>query len=259
MINLHTHTYRCKHAEGDVVDYARAALAGGGTVLGMTDHTPLPTGDWLHVRMTLEELDGYLEAIDRAREAVPGLRILKGLECEWRDDCEGFYREELLGKRSLGYLMLGQHWFPFQGEWIYAGECRTPERLRAYAAQFIRGMESGLFAFVAHPDTFGATPLAWSPNVEAASRDILEAARALGVPLEINGYGMRKPQIATSEGPRLMYPWERFWELAGEVGVTVVCNSDAHRPCDVLASIPECEAMAGRHGLALADVLGHLR
>ena len=28
--NYHTHTYRCKHATGDVIDYAKAAIEAAG-------------------------------------------------------------------------------------------------------------------------------------------------------------------------------------------------------------------------------------
>jgi histidinol-phosphatase (PHP family) len=77
-------------------------------------------------------------------------------------------------------------------------------------------MATGLFAFVAHPDLFANAYLAWDAEAEACSRAILAAAADLSVPLEINGYGMRKPEIETREGVRRKYPWRRFWELAGE-------------------------------------------
>ena len=44
--NYHTHTYRCQHARGDCVDYARVASELGMEVLGFSDHTPLPDGRW---------------------------------------------------------------------------------------------------------------------------------------------------------------------------------------------------------------------
>ena len=35
--NYHTHTYRCKHATGDVIDYAKAAIEADLTTLGMSE------------------------------------------------------------------------------------------------------------------------------------------------------------------------------------------------------------------------------
>ena len=57
--NYHTHTYRCKHATGDVIDYAKAAIEADLTTLGMSDHAALPDNRWNNVRMSMLELDDY--------------------------------------------------------------------------------------------------------------------------------------------------------------------------------------------------------
>ena len=41
MQSLHNHTWRCKHADGAMDAYVEAALAGGITELGFSDHAPL--------------------------------------------------------------------------------------------------------------------------------------------------------------------------------------------------------------------------
>ena len=48
--NFHTHTFRCKHAKGDVDDYCRRALELGMETLGFSDHTALPDDRWLVAR-----------------------------------------------------------------------------------------------------------------------------------------------------------------------------------------------------------------
>ena len=154
--NYHTHTYRCQHATGDVADYCQAALKQGLTVLGMSDHTALPDNRWAGVRMDFQELSGYCRAIDEARESFPNLTILKGAECELSDEYLAFYQETLLGEYQFDYLVGAAHYFPLNGEWIGAyGGADTATGLRAYADYFIKSMESGLFAFMAHPDLFG--------------------------------------------------------------------------------------------------------
>ncbi|MCK5806256.1 MAG: histidinol phosphate phosphatase, partial [Lentisphaeria bacterium] len=85
-------------------------------------------------------------------------------------------------------------------------------------------------------------------------RDILEAAQDLSIPLEINGYGFRKPMRETKHGLRLQYPVREFWELASEYDVSVVVSSDAHRPCDVYASLDKCIELAEECGLKFADL-----
>ncbi len=47
--NYHTHTYRCKHAQGDCQEYVTEALQAGCTTLGFSEHMPLPNDRWTHV------------------------------------------------------------------------------------------------------------------------------------------------------------------------------------------------------------------
>ncbi|MED5408308.1 MAG: hypothetical protein VYD25_11220, partial [Pseudomonadota bacterium] len=88
----------------------------------------------------------------------------------------------------------------------------------------------------------------------ACSQDILAAAESSAMPLEVNGSGFRKPAARTSSGSRPQYPWLPFWELAGDYDISVVCNSDAHRPEDALANLDDALAVAHQFDLSLADL-----
>ena len=255
--NYHTHTHRCGHALGDVPDYCREAVRQGLDVLGFTDHTPLPDGRWPSVRMDMQELPGYLAALDDADRQFPDLLVLHGLECEYVEAFVPYYREEFLGRCGLDYLVGGAHWYPHAGEWVgIYGTPMDPSMLKSYADYLVAGMESGLFSFVAHPDLFGVSYPDWDRHAEAAAHAICQAAAALSVPLEINTYGFRKPYLASRTGKRPKYPWFPFWEMAATWDVPVVVSSDAHRPEDVLANMDQGEALARRLGLkqvALTD------
>ena len=255
--NWHTHTYRCKHADGDVADYCRAALDRGLTTLGFSDHTPLPDGRWSAVRMGMGELQEYVDAIDEARDQFPGLRIVKALECEYVPEFAEAYRDVFCGKHGMAYLVGGAHWYPYKGEWVSLyGVPMTADMLRAYADHIIDSIGSGLFAFIAHPDLFGNVYYVWDGEARACSRAMLSAAADVGLPLEINAYGLRKPLIDTPAGPRRKYPWLPFWELAGECGVRAIVNSDAHEPHNVAGDMAEAAAIAQRFGLeVVADPL----
>lgn len=255
--NWHTHTYRCKHADGDVVDYCRAASAQGLTTLGFSDHAPLPDGRWSSVRMEMAQLREYADAIDGARDEFPGLRIVKGLECEYVPELAEWYRDVFRGEYGMDYLVGGAHWYPYDGRWesLY-GTPMTKAMLRAYTDYVIESIVSGLFAFIAHPDLFGNAYYVWDGEARACSFDLLSAAASENIPLEINAYGLRKPLIDTPSGLRRKYPWLPFWALAGECGVRAIVNSDAHEPRNVAGDMEEAAGIAQRFGLVVvADPL----
>ncbi|MBA3685272.1 MAG: histidinol-phosphatase [Planctomycetes bacterium] len=251
----HTHTHRCKHASGDAPDYARVAAAGGCRVLGISDHTPLPDGRWPGVRMTMDGFPGYLAAIAQARAEQPALTVLAAVECEWVPEFASFYRDELLGRNGLDYLIGAGHYTVIDGVWRGSFEhLVTPAALRTYATMMEEAMVSGLFAFIAHPDLIGCCNEVWTADTAACARDLCAASLATGVPLELNGYGIRKEWIDTPDGRRPQYPWIPFWEIAGAMGVQVVLNSDAHRPEDTLAGYDDLVAIRDRFALVEADL-----
>ncbi len=255
--SFHTHTFRCKHAEGDVIDYARSARAAGSPVLGISDHAALPDGRWPEARMAFTELDAYDAAIESAQKALPEIRILKGMECEYDADYLGYFKDELLGARNYDYLIGAAHYTPLAGSWINSFEAlNTAGALAAYGRYVSEMMETGLFAFIAHPDLFGCSNMNWNADLDACARDILQAAESTNTPLEINGYGFRKPPVQGAEGTRPRYPWRPFWEIAADYRIRVICNADAHRPKDVLANMDDAEALAKSLKLEIVD---HIR
>lgn len=256
MKNYHTHTYRCKHAVGNVDDYVQAALRQKIEVLGISDHTPFPNDErWLKVRMAYKELDEYLMEIDKAREKYKAIKILKAFECEYLKDYHHFYKDVLIEQHKADYLILAGHEIDGTSPWNLTGMAKSlKEELKLYAEYLVKGMETGLFAFVAHPDVFGMFYLEWDDEAIAVSKYIIEAAAHYNMPLEINGYGLRKPEITTPQGIRRMYPLHKFWELASNYDISILANSDAHRPEDIDANIKEGYEIAHNYGLKKAEL-----
>ncbi len=257
MKNYHTHTFRCGHATGDIVDYVEAARAAGLDALGVSDHLPYPDGLWADTRMPYDEFDEYLAAIAAARNSEAariggGIAVSAGAEGEWIAVKEDYLRDLTAGGR-LDYLIGGVHWIPFAGDWLPTTHITRPRELTAFADYAVSTIESGLFDFIAHPDIFCARWRKWDADSIACSRAVLEAAASTGTPLEINGYGMRKPYVNSEDGYRPQYPFDRFWELAAEYPVAVVVNSDAHRPVDVAAGLAEGRELAARFGLRVVE------
>lgn len=255
MKEYHTHTFRCKHAQGDVSDYARAAQLKGYETIGISDHTPLPDNFDLEIRMEHSEIGDYVKAIEVAQKNYPVLKILKGLECEYLKKLHNYYIEELRGKWGIQYLILGQHLFKSGTEWVsFHNGFRGRNELFAYTDFLIKGISSGIFDFVAHPDAFGAFYLPWDAETTACSRAILDAVQDMGLPIELNTHGLRKKKINTSDGQRNLYPLEPFWGLASEYDIPVVVSSDAHRPEELGGKIDQAYKIVDKYNLRLADL-----
>ena len=99
--NYHSHTTRCRHAEGTEREYIERALQGGLKILGFSDHTPyLFPGDYYsNFRMFPDQLPDYVETLEKLRrEYKDRIELHIGLEVE-------FY-PHLFGK-LMDYLKLG--------------------------------------------------------------------------------------------------------------------------------------------------------
>jgi histidinol-phosphatase (PHP family) len=230
-------------------------LAQGLTVLGFSDHTPLPDDRWPGIRMPMDELADYVQSIRRSRPQFPGLKLLGGMECEYFKEYHNFFKEELLGKWGLDYLIAGVHFYFNSGRWkgVHGG-VKTRYELKSYAGTVIKSMEAGLFTFISHPDLFANSYLEWDAEARAVSRDMLDAAASYGAVLEINSSGFRRGRVESKRGQRAVYPLAEFWELASEYRVKVVVNSDAHSPEHIATGIKECMAMVEKFNLSLADL-----
>ncbi|MDT8447748.1 MAG: histidinol-phosphatase [bacterium] len=251
--NLHTHTSLCHHAVGKPVDMAKVAVAAGATCLGISDHAALPDDRWLDVRMEYAQLPLYEQWIEEARQAYPQLNLLKGFEAEGDPALFGYYRDLLEG-RGFDYLVGAGHYLSLEGQWRSSfSYLQDGPSLKNYVKQLVGMMESGLFAFIAHPDLFGCGFSAWNADLAAASADIAQVSKALGVPLEINGNGWRKLPVSGAEGPRAPYPWVPFWEVCASHQAPVVVNSDAHRPEELFHGIERGRQLASQLGLPLWD------
>ena len=63
--NYHTHTWRCRHADGTEREYVERAIEGGLKILGFSDHSPypFPEGYDSGMRMRLDQGEGYVDTV----------------------------------------------------------------------------------------------------------------------------------------------------------------------------------------------------
>ena len=228
--NFHNHTQRCKHAFGTEEDYVNAALRCGLTELGFSDHGPFPDKDY-GLRMDFDELPDYLAAIDRLSAKHEGkIRLFKGLEIEFHPQYLDYYRT-LFTDYHMDYLALGEHTYTeADGSMKNIFFAESTAAYIAYAESIAAAVETGYFAFIAHPDIMFINALAWDKNCEKACDIILSAAEKYDIPLELNANGIRRGMQDYPDGTRLPYPHDGFWSQLRGSKQRVLIGSDCHIP-----------------------------
>ncbi|HHT66738.1 MAG TPA: histidinol-phosphatase [Erysipelotrichaceae bacterium] len=227
----HTHTYRCGHASGEDEDYVKSAIKIGIKRFGFSDHAMLPGIKQVHSRGDYSLLDDYLASTHHLKEKYKDTIAIKvGLEAEYSERFIDYYKD-LLSSKAIDFLILGQHFnFDKSDNPKYIKNFRDDiEELYSYADYLIRGMRSGLFKYVAHPDLFVTMFKKWNKDCEIVSKMICEEAVKNHIPLEINIHAKKYWKDGYE---RLIYPCEEFWKIAGEYQVEVVAGYDAHHPSE---------------------------
>ncbi|MBQ6442078.1 MAG: histidinol-phosphatase [Lachnospiraceae bacterium] len=220
--NLHTHTERCNHAVGADREFVEAAIRAGIRVLGFSDHVPMPYRNHFHshIRMRVNELPDYTSSILSLKEEYRDqIEILLGYEAEYDPDLFPEMLKEL-EQYPFDYLIFGAHFVDNEYAGFYSGsETDSEEDLAAYVRNVLRGLSTGVYTYLAHPDLIFYT----GPDdiYENHMRQICLAAKEANIPLEINVNGFRYERN---------YPCDRFFRMAKECGNTIIVGYDAHNP-----------------------------
>ncbi len=226
---FHVHTFRCGHA-AEVSDeaYVIKAMELGAGKITFTDHAPFP-GDFFENRMKYEELDGYLASIRQLQEKYAGrIKVRCGLEIEYLPGFKTYY-EELKGSKRFDVLLLGQHIFEYRpGEWNFKAELSDEVNAMGLFEAQIRGMETGYFDALAHPDRCLQKIEDWTEAMEEDTVELIRVARKQGgIPLEKN--------LASMESYN-MYR-RPFWEHVKEEDAIII-GHDAHSPKELERKLP---------------------
>ncbi len=226
--NYHTHTKRCHHAKGSDEQYVKAAIKSGLTTLGFSDHGPWPYEDGFvsTIRMTVDESEGYIKSIRHLKEKYKDKIDIKiGFEYEYFSKHLDWL-EKFKADNELDYIILGHHYVPYEIGGVYTGKIKTPDGLYRYCENIVDAIKSGLYLYVAHPDLFMLQYENFDDTAREISEIICRTAKEYDVPIEYNVLGMRKSHDEKKE----LYPYNKFWEVAKEVGNKTVIGIDAHNP-----------------------------
>lgn len=224
--NFHTHTYRCKHADGTEREYIESAIRNGIEILGFADHVPCPfkeEGRVSGIRMDMNTAPEYVYTLKELKEEYKkDIEIYIGFEAEYIPE---FYPQQLEMCRQIDcdYMIMGQHFLSGEPGVLYTGtQTRSPERIKAYVDSVLEGAATGNFMYIAHPDLIHFT--GDDKVYRSHMRRLCEGLKEMDIPLEINNVGMA--------GNR-HYPTPLFWEIAGQVGNKTVIGLDAHSVRDM--------------------------
>lgn len=238
--NYHTHTYRCRHAK-DVKDeeYVLEAIKNNYKVLGFSDHAPFKNIHHLGMRMDMDEITNYIDSIHLLKQKYSKkIKIHLGFEIEYYEDKDDYYKE-LKEKYGIEYLILGQHnRYDISGNPIYYFDFTDDiEGIKNYKNDLIKGIKSGHFLYVCHPDLFMNHVKNINKEIDKVIEEICITAKEYDIPLEININGeVNNKKYALKKG-NLYYPSPYFFKKAKEIGNKFIFGVDAHDP-DMFNKIP---------------------
>lgn len=224
MYEMHMHTPLCKHARGEVEEYAAVAESRNMRGIVVTCHNPMPDGYSAPVRMDIEQFDQYQAMVQRARDAFAGrLDVRLGLECDYYPGAEPWLEAQLQWAEFHHVLGSIHPHLPEHRAKYYTGDDEAYRVL--YFDHLAQAAETGLFDTLSHPDLVkNEAPGTWRldrtmPHIESA----LDRIARTGVAMELNTSGLHKaiPEMNPSF-PMLQRMQER--------GIPVVIGADAHTP-----------------------------
>lgn len=233
--NYHTHTSRCGHALGTDEEYVQEAIAFGLTELGFSDHIFLPDHQQIGIRGDYSMLDDYISSIENLKEKYKDqISIHLGFEAEAMPHYFPYYRR-LLDEGHIEYLILGNHCeidSHNQLHFFFSHATKSRDIVR-YTNSLVKGIKTGLFKIVAHPDYFMASYFKWNKTCIACSKKICKAAKKYDVILEFNFGAVRRGKHLMGQEYRFNYPYNKFWEIAKKYKCKVMIGLDAHSPGDI--------------------------
>lgn len=229
--DYHMHTPLCRHAIGEPTEYAAHALSVGLTEIGMSDHNPMVRDDYDDWHMRFDQLDEYVDKVEKARRDHPKLAIKLALEVDYLPGHESWIRD-LAARHPWDYFIGSVHyvtdtWDLDNPKRLAEWQQRDPFAVWTdYFERLAQAAESGLFEIIGHADL--CKKFCFYPKQDCAHlyRRFLEAAKKGDVAIELNTAGLRKDCKEIYPGPALL-------EIAAAHHIPITFGSDAHAPGEV--------------------------
>ena len=199
--------------------------------------------------MTLQEFDQYRRDVQEARQAVPGLSLLFGVEADYFPGCENFLRQFCAQEDFdlvLGSIHFIDYWAKEPAQRGLSDSVDPANTWREYYRMTGELADTGLYDILTHPDLpkrFGNTLS--TEKIREFALPALDRIAAAGMAIEINPSGM-------IHSIREMYPSPEFLSWAAERNIGLVFGSDAHSPDRVGDRFSDALALAKSAGFTKA-------
>lgn len=250
--NYHQHTYRCGHADLDMLDeeYVTEYIKMGFEKIAFTDHCPEKNeiDPKENVRMKYSQKEEYLASIKKLKEKYQDkIEIETGYEIEYLPGEEENLKEL---KREVDKIVLGQHFIyddKKQLKRLSEDVEFTKEDLVTYATYIDKAMELKLPQIIAHPDFFMRSRKTFGEVEEKVAHMICQSAEKHNIPLEINlnnifnttYYENHQRNHDTIEQQKeklknVIYPCRGFWEIVANYNIKVLYGMDIHHRGQIL-------------------------
>jgi histidinol-phosphatase (PHP family) len=232
-VDLHNHTYLCKHARGTMDEYVRQAVEAGIHIFGFSDHNPMHL-DLKH-RMTWDEVKNYRTMYQEVQEKYQdSIELLFGYEFDYLEHS----MDVSLIQSDVDYLIGAVHLIENYHFSKFDAQGKDADSLwEDYFEQVKKMASSGHFQIAAHLDLIKIL------KDEKPKKDIrliadaaLKALKASGMSIEINASGLRKKVKET-------YPGRQLLEQAFEYDIPITFGSDSHAPEHVGYKREHCEEL----------------
>lgn len=229
--NYHTHTYRCGHADKNMMDedYIKEFINKGFKKVAFTDHCPEKEviDKRNNMRMDYSQINEYLKSIKLLKEKYKdNIEIETGFEIEY---LPGQEKNLLELKEMTDKLVLGQHFIYDDNKdlkLIRINNNFSDDDLMKYANYIATAIRLNIPDVIVHPDIYMLSRDEFKEPERKAAEIICKAAEEHKIPLEIN---LSHPyKYLSNKKDKVIYPCKEFWEVASNYNIKVIYGIDAH-------------------------------
>ena len=234
--DLHTHHFRCGHADDTIEAYIQAGIKAGLGVIGISDHSPYFANEHDQpqpgIAMAKSDFANYVEEVLQLKAKYEGkIDVLLGVESDFYPEHAQLYKD-IYARYPFDYIIGSIH--QTRGvsifnrrRWKGLSPKEQITEKRHYYELIGQSAKSGMFQVLGHIDAMKGYYPAFS---DIPSEEIIDETLSMiadsGVAIEIN-------TSAKLKDAEEWYPSNAILERACHYGVQVTFGSDSHVPSRV--------------------------